>query len=86
MPGKEGLDCLRAATEQRVGMAALRHALTRFGDLRDHIAIDDNDSVELFISPETASVHVSRILTKLGVADRAEAAVLARRANRAPRG
>jgi DNA-binding CsgD family transcriptional regulator/tetratricopeptide (TPR) repeat protein len=43
-------------------------------------------AARLFISPKTASVHVSRILTKLGVADRAEAAVLARRANRAPRG
>ncbi|MET1000739.1 MAG: LuxR C-terminal-related transcriptional regulator, partial [Acidimicrobiia bacterium] len=43
-------------------------------------------AARLFISPKTASVHVSRILTKLGVADRAEAAVLARRANRPPRG
>ena len=43
-------------------------------------------AARLFISPKTASVHVSRILTKLGVADRAEAASLARRAHRAPRG
>lgn len=34
---------------------------------------------ELFISPKTASVHVSRILTKLGVANRTEAAAVARR-------
>jgi DNA-binding NarL/FixJ family response regulator len=33
----------------------------------------------LFISPKTASVHVSNILTKLGVANRAEAAVTAHR-------
>ncbi len=34
---------------------------------------------ELFISPKTASVHVSNILAKLGVANRGEAAALARR-------
>jgi DNA-binding NarL/FixJ family response regulator len=34
---------------------------------------------ELFITPKTASVHVSRILTKLGVANRAEAAAAAHR-------
>ncbi|MFE0699030.1 AAA family ATPase [Streptomyces sp. NPDC058872] len=34
---------------------------------------------ELFISPKTASVHVSHILTKLGVAGRGEAAALAHR-------
>jgi hypothetical protein len=33
--------------------------------------------VELFISHKTASVHVSNILAKLGVANRAEAAVAA---------
>ncbi|MFI5657653.1 AAA family ATPase [Streptomyces sp. NPDC051684] len=44
---------------------------------------------ELFISPKTASVHVSNILAKLGVAGRGEAAALAHRlslfpAERAP--
>ncbi|MBN0046150.1 AAA family ATPase [Streptomyces actuosus] len=34
---------------------------------------------ELFISPKTASVHVSNILAKLGVAGRGEAAAVARR-------
>ncbi|MEJ3744120.1 response regulator transcription factor, partial [Actinomycetes bacterium KLBMP 9797] len=34
---------------------------------------------ELYISPKTASVHVSRILAKLDVANRVEAAAVARR-------
>jgi DNA-binding NarL/FixJ family response regulator len=34
---------------------------------------------ELFITEKTASVHVSRILTKLGVAGRGEAAAVAHR-------
>jgi DNA-binding CsgD family transcriptional regulator len=33
----------------------------------------------LFMSPKTASVHVSRIITKLGAGNRTEAAALARR-------
>ena len=33
----------------------------------------------LFMSPRTASVHVSRIITKLGVRNRTEAATLAQR-------
>jgi DNA-binding NarL/FixJ family response regulator len=33
----------------------------------------------LFVSEKTASVHVSRILAKLGVANRGAAAALARR-------
>jgi DNA-binding NarL/FixJ family response regulator len=35
---------------------------------------------ELFMSPKTASVHVSRILAKLGVGNRTEAAAAGRRA------
>jgi hypothetical protein len=34
---------------------------------------------ERFITPKTASVHVSRILAKLGVAGRGEAAAIAHR-------
>jgi DNA-binding CsgD family transcriptional regulator len=34
---------------------------------------------ELFISPKTASVHISRVLTKLGVRGRVEAAAVAHR-------
>jgi DNA-binding CsgD family transcriptional regulator len=36
-------------------------------------------AAELFISPRTASVHVSNILGKLGAASRGEAAAIAHR-------
>jgi DNA-binding NarL/FixJ family response regulator len=36
-------------------------------------------ATELFMSPKTVSVHVSRILTKLGAANRTEAAATGRR-------
>ena len=35
---------------------------------------------ELFVSPKTASVHVTNILRKLGVSTRVQAAALAERA------
>lgn len=41
---------------------------------------------ELFISPKTASVHVSNILSKLGVSGRGEAAALAHRLGLFPLG
>jgi DNA-binding NarL/FixJ family response regulator len=36
-------------------------------------------AAELFISPKTASVHVSNIISKLGVSSRGEAAAVAHR-------
>ncbi|WP_199835151.1 helix-turn-helix domain-containing protein, partial [Streptomyces scabiei] len=39
---------------------------------------------ELFISPKTASVHVSNILAKLGVSGRGEAAAVAHRVGLSP--
>ena len=46
-------------------------------------------AAQLYISPKTAEHHVGRILTKLGVRSRAEAAALAAnerpRRNRGPR-
>ena len=39
---------------------------------------------ELFISPKTASVHVSNILAKLGVSGRGEAAAVAHRVGLVP--
>jgi DNA-binding NarL/FixJ family response regulator len=41
-------------------------------------------AARLYISPKTASVHVSNILAKLGMASRAEAAAYAVRAGLAP--
>ncbi|MFE7838077.1 AAA family ATPase [Streptomyces sp. NPDC057474] len=41
---------------------------------------------ELFISPKTASVHVSNILAKLGVSSRGEAAAVAHRVGLSPAG
>lgn len=73
---------------KRNGDSASDHALTA----REREVLQlltegySNDQIgqTLFISPKTASVHVSRILAKLGVRSRGEAAALARRDGRAP--
>ena len=39
---------------------------------------------ELFMAPKTASIHVSRILSKLGVSSRVEAATAAQRLGLVP--
>ena len=61
----------------------LDHALTarerEVLELLDGGIQHDQLAQALFISPKTASVHVSRILAKLGVKSRGEAAALARR-------
>jgi DNA-binding NarL/FixJ family response regulator len=48
-------------------------------DLVSNGATNREIGAALFISDKTASVHVSRILTKLGVSTRGEAGVIARR-------
>ena len=52
-----------------------REVLTLLADGRTNRQIAET----LFISPKTASVHVSNILAKLGVANRGEAAAVAHR-------
>lgn len=47
---------------------------------------NDQIAKKLFISPKTASVHVSRILAKLGVTSRTEAAALTYREDLLRRG
>ena len=56
---------------ERIGLR--QHRLVADGRTNRQIA------EELFISPKTASVHVSNILAKLGVSGRGEAAALAHR-------
>lgn len=74
-------------TEHRPGEAAAR-ALARLGLTRREQEVhrlvaagrtNRGIAEELYISPKTASVHVSHILAKLGVAGRGEAAALAHR-------
>ena len=74
-------------SEQRDRSGDAGHRSGRFGltsrelDVLRLVAIGMTNrqiAVELFISVNTAGVHVSRILTKLGVATRTEAAALAR--------
>jgi DNA-binding CsgD family transcriptional regulator len=65
-----------AAPGEELGLTPReREVLTLVADGRSKRQIAE----ELFISHKTASVHVSNILAKLGVANRAEAAVAAHR-------
>jgi SAM-dependent methyltransferase len=67
-----------------------RHAARRVGECGRVVGVDVNDGMlavtagiapgmEPYMSSKTASVHVSRILRKLGVHGRVEAAAVARR-------
>jgi DNA-binding NarL/FixJ family response regulator len=63
--------------------AALGALTRREREVLDHVvegATNRQIATRLFISEKTASVHVSRILTKLGATNRQEAAAIARRA------
>jgi DNA-binding CsgD family transcriptional regulator len=62
------------------GLAALTEREREVLDLLTAGRSNREIAAELFISPKTASVHVSNILGKLGAASRSEAAALARRA------
>ena len=66
-----------AATAQNIGAAGLTPR--EFDVLRLIAAGMSNARIasELFISPKTASVHVSNILSKLGASSRSEAAATA---------
>jgi DNA-binding CsgD family transcriptional regulator len=71
-----GADAIAAGPAPDLGLTDRELEVLRLlGDGRTNRQIGD----ELFITPKTASVHVSRILTKLGVTNRAEAAAAAHR-------
>ncbi|WP_194291299.1 helix-turn-helix transcriptional regulator [Cumulibacter manganitolerans] len=76
-PGSRALagDSTESSTERRSPLTARESDVLRLvakGSTNRQIATD------LFISPKTASVHVSNILAKLGAASRTEAASIAR--------
>ncbi|WP_146765971.1 helix-turn-helix transcriptional regulator, partial [Micromonospora noduli] len=64
--GGAGADLLTAREREVLRLVAEGHSNSRIAE-------------RLFISPKTASVHVSRIIAKLGVTNRVEAAALAHR-------
>ncbi|WP_328418996.1 MULTISPECIES: AAA family ATPase [unclassified Micromonospora] len=64
--GGPGTDLLTAREREVLLLVAEGHSNSRIAE-------------RLFISPKTASVHVSRIIAKLGVTNRVEAAALAHR-------
>ncbi|MBQ0994565.1 response regulator transcription factor, partial [Micromonospora sp. H61] len=64
--GGAGADLLTAREREVLRLVAEGYSNSRIAE-------------RLFISPKTASVHVSRIIAKLGVTNRVEAAALAHR-------
>lgn len=73
---EEQLQAAAAAAVESFGLTRREqdvHRLVAAGHTNRRIA------EELYISPKTASVHVSNILAKLGVSSRGEAAALAHR-------
>jgi DNA-binding CsgD family transcriptional regulator/tetratricopeptide (TPR) repeat protein len=81
LASRAGLDLSRSKEKQPGQKSA--HGLTpREGEVLGLISLGRTNrqiGEELFISAKTASIHVSRILTKLGVANRGEAAAEAHR-------
>ena len=75
LPIQEAIDVLSAPT-RTFGLTAREQEVL-------HLVAEGMSNAQiahtLFMSPKTASVHVSRILMKLGVANRTEAATTARR-------
>ena len=65
-PGRPGADLLTSREQEVLRLVAEGHSNSRIAE-------------QLFISPKTASVHVSRIIAKLDVTNRVEAAALAHR-------
>ncbi|MEG3633366.1 helix-turn-helix transcriptional regulator [Micromonospora palythoicola] len=66
--GRPGADPLTEREREVLRLVAAGHSNSRIAE-------------QLFISPKTASVHVSRIIAKLDVTNRVEAAALAHRLN-----
>ncbi|GAB3941992.1 hypothetical protein GCM10027614_28260 [Micromonospora vulcania] len=64
--GRPGADLLTAREREVLLLVAEGHSNSQIAE-------------RLFISPKTASVHVSRIIAKLNVTNRVEAAALAHR-------
>lgn len=70
------------AAGEPAGQATSFGLTARERDVLELVAVGRSNrqiAEQLFISPKTASVHVSNILTKLGVAGRGEAAAMAHR-------